>query len=419
MKGSEGLRNITTPRNLAILLSVARPLIWFSFLASIYASEASINPTTPPHTNTDKLAYVSEENQLIVYDPVYDTYTPLLDDVSNFLFSPDGRVAFNKVDDPHIYIFDPAAPDLAPINITQKIEARSYAEAWSIDGSTLVFEVYAGEIYDPFLHDLYVWDGETTLNIMPDEVLDTPDYFYVSWSFDGRLAFTVNYGWSSDDTPSEIYLWDGEATTNLSQNPYWEDGGGGVIWSKTGQLMFHANLGEGSAIYVWDGVSFKDGSPDVESFTLLAPELKPYSAGWMDDGSIAFTVLTQDWREPEIIIWDFERKNVIKRIPVASDKGSSWLAEGDKVILSSILASGIPSVYLDVENTEGDILFSTHTGAFSWSADGYLAFCGIENRNISRALSIWDGEETRVVARVTYKPAAWHSTGHTFSCNNG
>jgi dipeptidyl aminopeptidase/acylaminoacyl peptidase len=416
--------------------SIAITLILFIWLSSSPAHAQREAETD----RDDMLAYVSDEGQLMVYDPRERTTTKLLDNVSNFVLSRDGRVVFTKLDedDPDLYLFDPANPALAPINITQDRAAKHYPVAWSPDGRYLAFASFneAGDysdtvwIYQGGYHagssdqSLYVWDGEKVTNIMPDDPLDAADSFYVEWSGDGRLVFTIRYGWSDVDTPSEIYVWDGSTTTNLSQNPEGRDAH--VGWNRDGQLMFYLHRPEDGGLYIWDGVSFKDGMPDADSFIHLSlgKEITDgTSTGnviWIDDGLVAFTRYSDllPSGTKEIVLWDLERESIVKQIPVSSEYVWSHLAEGGQVILSSHLASGIPSVYLDVENLEGEILFNAHVGDYAWSADGYLAYCGIEE-GFSRLLSIWDGLESWVVARVSYKPVQWQNGSDIFSCNNG
>jgi WD40 repeat protein len=387
----------------------------FAIVGLLLIFAARVGAQTQPENidHPDMLAYVSNEDQLMLYNPRDRTETKLLNNVGTFLMGRDGRVAFIKTDetDTDLYVFDPATPHLVPINISQNPTERNYPLAWSPDGRYLAFFSYS-DINDQFL---YVWDGETVTNVMPDNALDTAARFYVDWNHDGWLAFTIQYGWSNLDIPAEIYLWDGNTTTNLSQNPEGWDSAG--RWSRTGQLMFWSSRdGEGN-IYVWDGMSFKDGSPDVGSFIRLAPELEPDSAAWTDDGFVAFT-LYSDSGAKEIILWDLEREAIVRRFPISSDKYQSWLAEGGQMVLSSHLASGIPSVYLDVENISGEILLSEHVGEFAWSPDSYLAYCGIEE-SMSRLLSLWNGEETWLVAEVSYKPAQWQNGQKIFSCDNG
>jgi hypothetical protein len=403
------LKNLIRFGKLRIFLPIGIMLISSLSLSSIGAQDEV--------DNSDMLAYVSDEGDLILYDPRDRTGITLLDNIRGFELGRDGRVAFIRPDenDPDLYVFDPSTPALPPINITQNPDVKHFPIAWSPDGRYLAF----GSYQDSDDQSLYIWDGETTTNIMPDNGLDTADIFYVDWSYDGRLVFTIQHGWSSLDIPSEIYVWDGSSTTNLSQNPEASDGAGS--WSRGGQLLFGSQRDEEGGLYVWDGVSFKDGSPDVDSFIRLAPELEPTRASWTDDSLIAFTAYSEPpyGGTKAIILWDIESESVVKQFPISSEnEGGSWLAEGGQVILSSHLASGAPSYYLDVENTEGQILFSTVTGELSWSADGYLAYCGLDEGRVW-LLSIWDGEESWLVAKVSYRSVQWQNGGNTFSCNNG
>ncbi|MBC7870192.1 MAG: WD40 repeat domain-containing protein, partial [Chitinophagaceae bacterium] len=261
------LKNIIRAGRLTILLAVGIALILSAFLFSIAAQDEPDNAVNNA-INSDRLAYVSDEGHLILYDPNDRTKTTLLENVRNFALSRDGRITFTKLDetDTDLYVFDPSTPALSPINISHNPAANTYPLAWSPDGPYLAFVSYQ----DSQDQSLYVWDGETTTNIMPDNELYTAVAFYVHWSNDGRLAFTFQHGLSK---PPEIYLWDGNTTTSLSQNP--EGWDGAASWSMTGQLMFVSYRDEEGGIYVWDGMSFRDGSPDIETFILLAPELQP------------------------------------------------------------------------------------------------------------------------------------------------
>lgn len=393
--------------------------------ASIFQFTVSSNDEPEYASNNieisnDMLAYISNEHDLLLHNPVDRTTTRLLSNVNNFVMSPDGQVAYTRIDedDTDIYVYDPSLAGIEPINISQNLMSNNRPLAWSPNGEYLAFASYSYLVGDE--PSLYVWDGETIMNIMPDDGLDTADRFYVDWSYDGRLAFTIRHGWSDIDIPSEIYLWDGNTTTALSQNPKGQDGG--VQWSRNGQLMFWSSWKNESDIYIWDGVSFRGGLPDVDSFIRLAPELEPYYSIWTNENNvIGFTVSpqTSPSGRKEIILWDWENEQIIQQLPVTSDNAWNWLAEGGQVVISSQLASGIPSVYLDVENTEGEILFSEHVGEYAWSSDGYLAYCGITDEGMSLILTIWDGEQSWVVDKVSYRSAHWLYGERSFSCNNG
>ncbi len=408
------LRNITRVGRLTILLPIGIMLMSSLFLSTISAQDEVDNP--------DMLAYVSEEGHLMLYDPRDRTETKLLENVDTFLLARDGRVAFTRPDenDTDLYVFDPSTPDLDPINISQNPAVGHYPVAWSPDGRYLAFASFtqSGD-YAPYMlilqgqylalnteQTLYVWDGETITNIMPDDLLAPAESFSVDWSDDGRLAFNIEYDRYGNNPPAEIYLWDGSTTTNLSQSPDgWE---GDLSWNKDGQLIFFSQQNEDGGTYVWDGLSFKDGSPDVDSFVPIAPDLKPGYVTWLDDGLIGFTIYSGPPSSitKEIIVWDMEREAIIRQFPVSSEYFYSRLSDDGQVILSTQLASGLPSEYLDIENTEGEILFSTHTGNYAWSSDGYLAYCEWEG-GMKWILTLWNGEETWAVATLNNKPVHW------------
>lgn len=396
--------------NLAMTLSIGMTFILF-----VFAPMTSAQTEAQSEIDDDKLAYVSQDDQLMLYDPRTRTETKLLDNVQDFLIARNGRVAFRKLDDSDtdLYVFDPSTPNLDPVNISQNPIARHYPLAWSPDGHYLAFGL-SGEDRS---QSLYIWDGKTTTNIMPDDVLDPADKIYVEWSLDGRLAFELRHDWSTYDTPSEIYLWDGKKSISLSQNPIGYDSA--IGWSKNGKFMFGSQRDGVRGIYIWDGVAFKDHSPDINSFIHLAPELESISVSWAGGDLIAFTHPLSLSGEKEIMLWDLERQGIVKKFPVTSEHLMSSLAEGGQVVLSSKVASGLPSFYLDVENVEGEILFSkTHIGEYAWSSSGYLAFCDMEN-GTNWDLSIWDGKDTWAVVKITNRPAQWQNRQEKFSCSYG
>lgn len=387
-------------------------LLMLGIVVSVFMHPFSINAQDEPDAGgNDMLAYVSQEGHLMLYNPQTRTETLLFENVRHFLLSPNGYLAFSKSDetDNNLYFSDLSTPSIAPIIISQ----NAYPVHWSPDGRYLTF----GSLDENDNHSLFVWDGETITNVMPDDPLAEAQRFYPDWSSDGRLAFTIVYGWSNLAIPPEIYLWDGDKTVNLSQNP--EGWDSAAIWSNDGQLLFSSFINEEYVFYVWDGVSFKDGLPDGDSFMPLAPDLELRYARWISSEFIGFTTYLnpQNLSDTKVItIWDVEEETIIEQYPITSENAWSWLTEDGQLIISTHLASGRPSYYLDIENLAGEILFSTQVGEFSWSSEGYLAYCLWDEGWI---LSIWDGEETWDVSTATYKPVQWQSVGHIFSCNSG
>lgn len=88
---------------------------------------------------------------------------------------------------------------------------------------------------------IIVWDGiDDCLNIG-----NTISYNPV-WSADGRLAFMRR----GSDGESEIYVWDGENTLNISQHP---DRDSNPQWLADGRLEWSSGLPGSGDIYTWDG----------------------------------------------------------------------------------------------------------------------------------------------------------------------
>ncbi len=106
---------------------------------------------------------------------------------------------------------------------------------WSADGRLAwTFEVNE-------TREIIVWDGrDDCLNIG-----STISYNPV-WSADGRLAFMRR----GSDSESEIYVWDGENTLNISQHP---DRDSNPQWLADGRLEWSSGLPGSGDIYSWDG----------------------------------------------------------------------------------------------------------------------------------------------------------------------
>lgn len=400
-------------RNLTLLFTTVIVLVLSVFLvaSSRYGEpEYALNIANSTDNSHDMLVYISDEYYLMTYDPLNHTETMLLDEeINHFAISRDSRVAFTRQDenDHDIYLYDPSMPDAVPINITQNPGTIHYPLAWSPDGRYLAFSSYQ----DRREETLYVWDGENIINIMPENGLDTAYNTYVKWSHDGRLAFTAL------DHPSsnwEIYVWDGNTTTNLSQD---EDSSDVAIgWSRSGQLLFRSYRDREIGFYVWDGVSFKDGTPDSDTFIHLAPGLNPGYVTWTQEGYLSFAVRA-DFSPSgvsELVVWDLETEAIVRQIA-----GWGGLSPDGETIWTSSLASGRPAYYLDIKNTDGETLLSTVVGEFSWSSDGYLAYCRFDYESEGFTLYLWDGEESRDITLSNYKPILWQSVQDRFSCNSG
>jgi hypothetical protein len=411
----------------------------------------------------DKLAYVSSDDRLMLYDPYDGTEVTLVSDarkITRFAIARDGRVAFSRRNPEEnkdtLTIFEPSAPDVALATIGPDDPVDYYPYAWSADGRYLAFSatqdgavslnLWDGEniinitpdgVADDYYRfqtewsvdghflaftnqqnsviSLYVWDGERVIDITPEGIAEGTNVFQPVWSEDGRLAIAP-YNYYSGSA-SMIYLWDGRETVALAQHLprqiYRMD------WNGSGQLLLTSEQGEELLVYLWDGTSF-----DTDAFSRIAPDLTLTNAVWRDDGLLGLIGARVRGRA-SIIVWDPESQMIVTQVQSSSSYEYTGFEAGGQVVMSGQLASGIPSIYVDVETIEGDIVLSIHTGGLVGSADGYLAYCGIDE-GISTLLTVWDGVESRLVARTSYRPIRWLNDDirwlnddQIISCNNG
>lgn len=387
----------------SIPLSLLLVLIWLTLLMG-------------RNSSNDLLAYTTSrygsKTPLMLYDPRYHRSVPLFADMETPLFdlSADGRIAFTSTRDGNaeVYIWDTHQVNSAPINISQQPKRNDYFLSWSRDGHDLAFLSYQESGKETLI---YIWDGRKLIDITPGEVGDNPEsYREASWSADGRLAFTVGYGSTSGDQPSEIYLWDGSRTVNLSQDPTREDRS--PTWSADGRLAFVSVQGEAYRILLWDGVSFKNGAPDRDSFTNVAPELVAYYSlpTWTNTGSLAFESAGVGGIYSQIYTWDTGKTTDISQNPGLHNTSARWSSDGRWAFTT--VFSSLQLIY--VRDADDHPLLTTK-GQYTpaWSSDGDLAFC-----RPGWILSLWDGSEIRPITEGYVINAQWQSGSRVF-CSSG
>ncbi|MEO8608271.1 MAG: hypothetical protein ABI690_10335 [Chloroflexota bacterium] len=367
--------------------------------------------------DTDLLVYklnnFDGKPSLILYDPATGEKTSLLTDVDfgGFSLSTDGRLAYSLVenDQRDLYIQDIYMLDQEPVNISNTQDANEDVLSWSPDGRYLAF-VLTGK---DNIERLYVWDSTAStafVDITPQDMTDVPEWYDPAWSSDGRLAFTVWYGFTGKYEQSEIYLWDGQATTNLSQNP--TDRDEQPAWSDDGRVAFLSAYTEGYDIFVWDGVSFKDDVPNRDTYINIAPKLTAYYSfpAWSPQGQVAFNSQTAHDTHTQIYVWEGATATNISQNPNLHNGIPVWSHDGKMAFVTFFSQAQL----LYVHDEHGRILLTTE-GQYppAWSSNGYLIFC-----RYGWKLMMWDGDEIREIAQSGEISAKWQSGSSVF-CSSG
>ncbi len=366
---------------------------------------------------TDRLAYTVNtagwKTSLMLYDPGKGTSTLVHSD-NNFMrfsFSTDGRLAFSSGPESkgQIYVSDTVSARSSPVNISQNPRATGYPLAWSPDGHYLAFVSY---LDNSALIEL--WDGKTTVNITPNDLEEAVRSYTVSWSFDGRLAFTAYYdeGYPPKGDFSEIYLWDGKTTTSLSQNPTGRDEG--VTWSTDGRVAFLSARDGEYDIFVWDGVSVKNGSPDVATFTNVLPKLTAYFSFpvWTNNGLLAFVSQAPHDSHAQIYLWDGQTATNISQNPTKHNGSPTWSADGRWAF--STFFSPDQLIYARAADNSPILIMKGQSPA--WSVSGYLTFCTLGSSGW--VLSMWDGQQIVKIAQAQEIWSQWQS-GSGRVCSSG
>jgi WD40 repeat protein len=370
-----------------------------------------------PEPSVDRLVYTvfnydDGTTSLMLYEPDKGKSTPILVDVDfrDFSFSVDGRLAFSsgKEGNGEIYVIDIQTENSQPISLTQNPATYGHPLAWSPDGHYLAFESFqSGGV-----REICVWDGEQTIVVTPEDMPGTANSYRAYWSNDGRLVFEVFYGYSSDDIPSEIYLWDGHKTVSLSQNPTGEDRY--PAWSADGQVAFLSDWNGDYDVFVWDGVSVKNGIPNRDTFTNVAPDLTAYYSrpAWTNTGLLSFGATPPQEHYSQIFVWDGQTATNISDNPGLHNGSQRWHDNGDWAFATFFSSQQL----MYVRDKENQPLLTVEGYSSVWNSDGYLIFC--HYGQMGWILSLWDRQRVIEIVRGYEIRAQWQS-GSRMICSSG
>ncbi|MBI5932556.1 MAG: PD40 domain-containing protein [Chloroflexi bacterium] len=172
-------------------------------------------------------------------------------DIGDLAWSPDDQLAFTEFysyvssyegDPSEIFIWD----GNEIINVSQNASGTDRYPAWSADGQL----AFLSEREDEY--DLFVWDGKSKNNGMPDIhtfINIAPDltqyYSEPEWTNSGLLTFSAR---SPSDSHTQIYEWDGRSASNISNNQ--PSHNGGQTWRSDGYWAFVTFFSEKQEIHI-------------------------------------------------------------------------------------------------------------------------------------------------------------------------
>jgi Tol biopolymer transport system component len=328
--------------------------------------------------------------------------------ISGFSLSADSRLAYasNETGSDEIYLLDTQADKPTTINITQTPTTHEVPLSWSPDGRYLAF------VSDQDAKSaLHIWDGETAVDVTPEDMHNKPVAYQTTWSDDGKLAFTVRFGFDVYQI-SEIYLWDGETTRSLSQNPTGEDHA--PVWNRDGHVAFLSARAGKFNIFTWDGQSLKDGSPDIHPIMDNPSGLIGYASfpGWTPDGHLTFASQTAADTHTQIYVWDGQTATNISQNPTLHNGSAQWSNDGRWAFMTLFS----PQQLLYVRDSDNRALLTVEAYQPAWSSNGYLLFC-VPNRS-GWGLSAWNGSEIISIAPAYVINAHWGNSSGA-DCSSG
>ena len=358
----------------------------------------------------DYLVYIKDQ-ELLFYDPANKVNTTILPewDIDEFNLSSNNHLAFStsSEDKSKIYVLDYPFNENTPTEITFFANAKISSISWSPNGHYLLFDSAQGES-----KKLRLWDGKNLSTIYNHH----GKIGEITWSNNGTLAFTEYFinDPSPKNDPSEVYIWDGNAIVSVSQNPSGEDRF--PAWSKDGQLAFLSNRDGEYDIFVWDGKSIVNDTPDINTFLNIASDLTQYYSKpvWTNSDMLTFSAKSVWDLYVQIYKWDGQSVRNISKNPFSHNGEQTWRKDGYWSFITFFSES--QNLYIRDEKNK-TILKTKGQYSPAWSQNGILIFC-VPNGSSGWTLSMWNSEDVIEIAHGNFIEAKWNNGEYVF-CSSG
>jgi hypothetical protein len=265
---------------------------------------------------------------------------------------------------------------------------------------------------------LYLYDTSSDENTM---LYQSDDGLYFLFGSNGHIAFSIGWLWENN---GELFILD---TTDLDQplvNLSHELNmlGYPLGWSYDGTYLAFASVidgGQQQAIYVWDGTTAIDITPQN-----MLGDPQSFDIAWGLDGRLAFTVwFGSSNRDPrsEIYVWDGESIFNLSQNVDAEDREPIWNTDGEIVFGSTFGNEQILLLWDGTSYVDGLPDVSSFTriapelnvySPFSmWVNDDLLAFEASAPHDSHIQVYIWDRQ---TLTNISQNPDS-HNVGAQWS----
>lgn len=254
-------------------------------------------------------------------------------------------------------------------------------------GDALAFTVenltggHAAFLYDPATHSARL-------------ILDDFNVSTMEFSSDGRLAFSVY-----DEANPILYvadvLGDGSLlnlTDTLSLAAYAYP----IGWSQGGQyLAFVEAWNEAHLLYVWDGESATDVTPDGEKADIIG-----YEIAWSYDNMLAISVkyrASAGNGGSEMYLWDGATTVRLLTNTAGRDSSPVW-SEDNRLAFVSEQTDWNYLYTWQASDPSSRVVFLpadlvVTPSSIAWTHDGHLAFSGLDPTDGDAQIYVWDGDK--------------------------